>query len=1173
MIFTTKYLRALLLGATLSIGLAAVTLAPQVAQAQVESGQISGIVSDQSGAIIPDASVVIKNLGTSAERSTVTSKTGAYLLQNLSPALYQITVNSGSFKPFTAKVQVTVASHITVDVKLSVATATTEIQVVGEGGDQVNTQSAELSQEISPLEVKELPSLTRNPYDFVAIAGNVSGGDSSQGKSQNSSSYGVGYSINGQRSSGTEILLDGVENMELFGDSVGFQVPVDAVGEYRILTSNYAPEFGRAAGGVLNVVTATGTNKFHGSGWDFNRLSAYTANTVANAQSGVAKGTYTRNMFGYVVSGPIVKDKLFFTSSTEWLRVRSSANLISVVPTANLLANSARATQDYFKAYGSQTFNYLKTYDFASMVAEGDAVNPAGALSNVAGPLFGAVAFSAPTDAGGGGPQNTYNLLGRVDWNPTDKTQVYARYVLNHILDFTGSDYNSPYSQYNVGDTQDNNAILANLTHLFSSTLVVNAKVSFSRINIQDNYNTALQQVPTLFTASNSTIGGNNIQLPGFYDENPANGGLPYGGPQNVIQFNPDLSWTKGKHSFKFGGQVVYIQSNRAYGAYAQASEQLGDNEGDGLDGLVTGTLDQFSVAVDPKGATPCSKNYITGLLAQTASCSVTLPASSPSFARSDRFRDWGVYAQDAWSLSPKLTFNYGLRYEYFGVQHNHNPNLDSNFYFANNTFSAANVRNGQVLTTPNSPTGSLWKPSYYNYSPRIGFAYDVSGNGRTSVRVGYGVSYERNFGNVTFNVIQNPPNYAVVKQFGVPITNSNFGPLSAAGGSVALPPSSLRNVDQNIKTAQTHFWSASLEHQILHNSVLALEYSGARGIHLYDIKDINGVGSGNLYLSDPGSSLGELSRLNSHFTGINNRGSEGDSYYEAVNVRFQTTNFASSGVSLTANYTYGHSLDDLSSTFSATNNAFSLGYTEPFNPGFDHGSSDFDIRQRFSVSPIYSVPYFKNAHGLKGEVLANWQVTTIFTARTGVPFTFFDSSNVNLLGDFSNVPRYAPSSHVSKRLYKGPASGSSALGGGEYRFGSLPSGSVVSNPALQGCTTTVYDLNGCSTSTGISDWGPFPTNTLGRNAFTGPGAWNMDSSLSKKFPIAEGFALEFRAEGFDVMNHHNFYQFMVANDQANWLNSDGTPSTPLVLGKKGGVNGGANDERRFGQFALKLIF
>jgi hypothetical protein len=247
-------------------------------------------------------------------------------------------VSSNSFKPFVAKVEVTVGSHLFLDAKLSVSAATTEVEVVGEGGGQVNTQTQEMSQVVDTEQLANLPSLTRNPYDFVALAGNVSGGDNSTnsgasaiaqtGSGQNQLNRGVGYAINGQRESGTEILLDGVENVSIFSQSIGEDVPLDGTQEFSVITSNYSAEYGRASGGVINVTTKAGTNSFHGSGSEFNRLSAYTANTYGNDAGNAAflgsgmqgplpnpKGTYTRNQFGFAAGGPIKKDKLFIFES------------------------------------------------------------------------------------------------------------------------------------------------------------------------------------------------------------------------------------------------------------------------------------------------------------------------------------------------------------------------------------------------------------------------------------------------------------------------------------------------------------------------------------------------------------------------------------------------------------------------------------------------------------------------------------------------------------------------------------------------------------------------------------------------------------------------------------------------------------------------------------------
>ena len=206
--------------------------------AQVETGQIAGTVVDQTGSAVTDAAITIINLSTGTVRNAVSSASGAYLVPGLEPAVYDLTVTSSSFKPFVAKVEVTVGGHVTLDARLSVSATTTEVQVVGEGGTQVNTDTQEMSQVVDTQQLASLPSLTRNPYDFVALAGNVSGGDNSTnsgttaidqlGSGQNQENRGVGYSINGQRESGTEILLDGVENVSIYSQAIGEDVPVDS---------------------------------------------------------------------------------------------------------------------------------------------------------------------------------------------------------------------------------------------------------------------------------------------------------------------------------------------------------------------------------------------------------------------------------------------------------------------------------------------------------------------------------------------------------------------------------------------------------------------------------------------------------------------------------------------------------------------------------------------------------------------------------------------------------------------------------------------------------------------------------------------------------------------------------------------------------------------------------
>ena len=1158
----------------LSVVLTAMIALVPVAQAQ-ETGQVAGTVTDATGAAIPDATVMVKNLGTNATRSTLSNASGTFQITGLAPAVYELSSTATGFTRFLSKIEITVGGKLSVDVKLSVGSMTTSVEVsAAEAGVQVNTVTQELSQVVSSQQISQLPSLTRNPYDFVALSGNVSSGDSSQGKSQNATTRGVGFNINGQRSSGTEILLDGVENISVFGDGIGILVPVDSVQEYRVVTNNFEPQYGRASGGIVNVATKAGTNQFHGSAWEFNRLSNYTANTVTNAQQGLPKGNYTRNQFGFMVGGPVIKDKLFFFGGSEWSRVRSAANAVAAVPTPQFLALTAPNVQSFFKTYGgNQSFKVLGTTTNAQIAANNLVTDSNGnkiptPIANVplSTPVFQTVGFTAPGDAGGGVPQNTYNIVGRVDYVLSSKTSLFFRYVNFNEVDQPGSQFSSPYSQYNVGQSLKNQAYLLSAAHQFNPTFSSITKASFSRLNTSQSYDRSLQNVPTLVLSVNATVPGTStpIQFPGFYDTNPANGGLPFGGPQNTIQINEDVGMVKGKHSAQFGGQILYIQDNEAYGAYAQANEQLGNNRANGLQALQNGNLFQFQAAINPNGALPCVKNQYTGVLTQAPGCLISLPATAPSFARSERFHDWAVYAQDTWKLTQKLNFNYGVRYEYYGVQHNNNKNLDSNFYYGSGASLPVQIRSGQVYTTPKSPVGGVWKPQYGTVSPRIGFAYDVFGNGKTSFRGGYGISYERNFGNVTFNIIQNPPNYAVVIQNNVAVTNSNSGPFAGSSGNVPLLPTSLRHIDQNIRTSQTQFWSAAIEQQLAPSTMVSLQYTGSRGLHLYDIKNYNGLGSGNVMLGDPVkdpvSGKSALTRLNPQFSNINNRGSNGDSYYNGMNVQFQSTNLHRTGISLVANYTFAHSTDDLSTTFSETNNAFSLGYTNPFNPALDHGNSDFDIRQRFVVAPIYKAPYFAGSkRSLKNEAFGGWQVTGIYTVRTGTPFTFFDSTN-NYSG--YNVARYTPAAGVvPQRTFKSIPKGQNGGGNNTYTLGTLPDANPWANSAFAGVDPNNYP-------DGISDWGPWPSTMTARNAFRGPGAWQFDAAISKAFAITERVNMEFRAEGFDLLNHHNLYILGVNNDAAG--------STDIQAAKGGvgaGTPAGANDERRFGQFALKLNF
>jgi hypothetical protein len=391
--------------------------------------------------------------------------------------------------------------------------------------------------------------------------------------------------------------------------------------------------------------------------------------------------------------------------------------------------------------------------------------------------------------------------------------------------------------------------------------------------------------------------------------------------------------------------------------------------------------------------------------------------------------------------------------------------------------------------------------------------------------------------------------------------------------------------VAQDIQVAQTQFWGVSIDRRLGAKAVVSLEYNGAHGVHLYDIANVNEIGDGQVYLgqpfvtSDPNNPACTatapcLTRANQQFTSINNRGTRGFSHYNALNVKFQTQEVGRTGVTLQGNYTYAHSLDNLSSTFSegssSSNGVGNLGYTNPADVWLDYGNSDYDIRHRLAVSAIWQEPFFKSGKGVLRQAASGWAISPIFTVRTGTPFSIADSTNcLNCQTGPYGIPRYVPSAAVpSFHAGAGTDTGSPNL----FTLLTLPAANSFANPAF--ATVAPISLPG-----GISDFGPYPAAMTTRNMFFGPGAWSFDVAVAKSFFLTERFSLEFRAEGFNIFNHVNMYLNGFAADVGSSFPSGATlPDGTIALqGLKGGLgnlaNNGQHDERRFGQFAVRLHF
>lgn len=1091
---------------------------------------LTGRVTDSFGGVLPGAKLEATHVETNTTYLGQANKAGLYRISNLPPGNYRLVVRMFGFRTIVRPnvelhVQDVIALNFSMQIGSVIESVTEE-----EGVPLIQAETAMQGSIIDQLVITELPSLTRNPYDFVSL---------SAGAVPASVTRGIGMAVNGQRAESGSFLLDGSDNNEAYNSGPGQIVPLDAVQEYRLQTSNFTAEFGRNVGFIANVVTKTGTNEFRGVAYDFLRNSKLAANTFENNARALSRPVFNRHQFGGAFGGPVRRDNAFFFGAFESILVRSSAPTIYYVPTPQLLAIGSPGTREIFRRFPLPS--NLSTTDVLTrtLCPFGISCDFQTGMDSVTLPAYAASSRTGPLDAGAGVPQNTVLWTARWDYNLSARTVLTGRYAFQNANQF--ATVNQPYSpNLDQSTLTRNQNVTFNVTRFWSGNLVTESRIVYNRLLHESPQvpSTRFPSFTVVGEASGSVTGG--LSLP-----SGVNG---TGGPQNAYQFYQTGSWIKGKHHLKFGGQYIHLRENlipAEAGAARSNQGQFSDTQA-----FVDGILSSYQIALDPKGHVPGE---------------VVDPPFGPSATRRHyRYNDFGFFSQDFWKLTSRLTLSPGLRYEYFGGVHpaGYERPLLVNFYYGGGSNIFERIASGRLLRTIDAPgkyRNHLHLPDRNNFGPRMGLAYDITGKGRTVFRSGAGVFFERLYGFGYTN--SNPPAYSVARLSNVPVTPALFDDPYAlfSDSPIPLPPSVIVHLDQDLRTGHTAAWNASLEHQVNNRAVLSASYIGSSGNRLYQANAINRAGSGQ-FVGRPGERL--VNSLSSIFTGTN----LAHSSYHGVQFRVDSRNIRRVGVQFGANYTWSHSIDNVSSMVGDDGVSGGFGnFVNAFDPSLDKGSSDHDIRHRLVTHFIWRVPVISRSAGYMRHLIEGWEISGILSFQTGQPFNLRD----NLVPGRDTTDNTRPrATGALPQVLWGEAIVADALTPNAFLILPLnpirtPKGSCIPNATPFGCQLS---LNG-----------PFE-GTIGRNGYRRPGTHFQNVALIKNFNLSrsagrESMTLQFRAEFYNLLNHSNLYVKVGTGNLASAPFNPATGlATPGVLASFGTPNRFPQEARQI-VMALKLIF
>jgi carboxypeptidase family protein/TonB-dependent receptor-like protein len=1161
-----------------------------------DTGYISGTVSDKSGAAIANASVTLTSTTGSLTRNTTTNADGAYVIAGLPGASYNITVTATGFQKYTANgVVLDVAQKIRIDIPLTVGSVSEEVVVTGDSVAQVETTSAALGTTVTGKQIQQLELNGRNFTQLVTLTPGVVS-QTNQDEGTVGVNGNVAYSINGGRTEYNNWELDGGDNMDNGSNSTLNVYPnVEAIAEFKVLTSNYGAQYGRNGSGTIEVETKSGGKAFHGSAFEYIRNDVFNARDwEQGADPSQPKAPYKKNDFGYTIGGPVFiphhynsdRNKTFFFWSQEWRREKNPTTILQNVPSV---------------AERGGNFSDLCPGTDCPNVP-----NPAAVPVSAVGSALLAL-IPEPNTVNGGFPAytNTISLpttwreeLVRVDHNINDNYRLTFRYIHDSWSTITNQPLwgvgTSSFQNINTNFVGPGTSFVARLTANVTPTLLNEFVASYTadHIDLTALNNPALPatfpmgslfangfggKLPSIQLNTNTSYGGGFGQDTGYF---------PWTNANPTYTYRDNLTKIFGKHTFIFG----------AYFAAAQKNEE--------------NTVDtQGILTFDPSSPISTGNSFADLLMGNVANYS----QGNQIVKYYNRYKLLEPYFQDDFRVTKKLTLNLGMRFSLFGTYRERYQNA---FAFSPSAFTSAaepgifndptnpsNPLNGSLTggnpfngiiqcggkggtssipapilgQFPNATVGGISNPGcltghLFNPAPRIGFAWDPKGDGKMAIRGGYGIFFEHTNGNEgnTESLEGSAPLVLSSQQFNV-VGYNNIG-----GGGGVLFPLSFTEIPAHAIWPYVQQWNLNVQKELPGHFVTSVSYVGSKGTHLtlenngnqlvpVSAADnpyaagtpINPNGSDcsnfvqNAFGIPVSATLGNGTAvpaaavpnlwvacgnnpapLRTAFPGVNNITQLLPEANSIYNALQASAQRTVGALTLSVAYTYSHSIDDSSDR---SDNAFVNAYDLAAN----RASSNFDMRHSASISYVYALPFFKSPGHLR-TLLGGWQVSGITIAQTGTPFSVTDGTTY---GDNAGV-------------------------GNGVGTGSRPD--LVGNPnavATSNISTErgplIFNPGAFALPTGLT------FGNVGRNTLYLPGRLNFDFGTTKRFAINERSGFDFKWEAFNLFNHTQFGGQGQSSVSAAMDTDD--PGANLATSTFGHIN--VTHAPRIMQFSLRFYF